>query len=105
VKVGEATGTKAYITNDKRLPIEFTVGVIPSVHCVGLSDIWEACQYVVSGQTVGVPGKLKFIDSVITLSASQCYATKCYRSFFVYCSVLCLYGSCEIQFRTKSFRL
>jgi hypothetical protein len=35
----------------------------------------------------------------------QSYATKCYGSFLLLCSVLCLYGSCEIQFRTKSSHL
>jgi hypothetical protein len=35
----------------------------------------------------------------------QYYAIDCYRSTIVLCSVLYLYGSCEIQFRTKSFHL
>jgi hypothetical protein len=74
VKVGEPPGAKAYITNDKRLPIEFSVGVILSVHCACLSDIWEACQYIISGQTVGVPSKLKFIHSVITWSLGHAIA-------------------------------
>jgi hypothetical protein len=34
---------------------------------------------------------------------SQCYAFECYRSVILFCSVLCLYGSCEIQFRTFEF--
>jgi hypothetical protein len=36
---------------------------------------------------------------------SRCYTIDYYRSVIVLCSVLCLYGSCEIQFRTKSFHL
>jgi hypothetical protein len=33
------------------------------------------------------------------------WSIDCYRRVILLCSVLCLYGSCEIQFRTKSFHL
>jgi hypothetical protein len=35
----------------------------------------------------------------------QSCATKCYSSFLLFCSVLCLHGSCELQFRTRNFHL
>jgi hypothetical protein len=39
------------------------------------------------------PGKLKIIHLSITEQCvSLCYATECYSSFFLLCSVLCLYA-------------
>jgi hypothetical protein len=49
-------------------------------------------------QTVGHSFGDQLISAVLR-------ATKCYRSFLLLCSVLCLYGSCEIQLRRKSFHL
>jgi hypothetical protein len=54
---GTTGGNVFYVVHDE---------IIPSVHCVGLSDVWEPCQYVISGLTAGFPNKLKVIHSVIT---------------------------------------
>jgi hypothetical protein len=44
---------------------------IPSVHCAALLDVQGASQNFLSVDTVGPPGKLKVIHSVIACSVSQ----------------------------------
>jgi hypothetical protein len=65
-----------------------------------------ASENVLSADTVGSPGKQKFIHSVITRSSesfSDTPLTVTEASFC--CALFYAYGSCEIQFRTKSFHL
>jgi hypothetical protein len=71
---------------------------LSSVHCAGLLDVRRAFQNMLSAdrQTEGH----SFGDHLISESVSV-NAIECYRSFFLLCSVLCRYGSCEIQFRTE----
>jgi hypothetical protein len=78
-----------------------------SAQSAGLLDVQEASENVLSADTVGFPGKTgghSFGNHPI-LWMSQCYDINCYRSVILLWSVLCLYGSCDVQFRTKSLHL
>jgi hypothetical protein len=87
-------------------PDAMSSDIIPSVHCAGLLDFQGASQNILLADIVGSPANWRsFIQWSPDQWVSQCYAIEWYRSFFLMCSVLCLYGSCERYNLEQSFHL
>jgi hypothetical protein len=73
------------------------------IHCAGLLDVQGASENVLLVATVGSLANWRSFIWWSSDPVSQYYAIECYRSVVLFCSVLCLYGSCEIQFRVLIF--
>jgi hypothetical protein len=92
--------------NQNCIKIQILTAYIQSVWSAGWLDMQGTSEEVLSQRTLWDPpanwwSLIRWWPDPV----SQCYEIEFYRSVILLCSVLCLYGSCEIQFRAKSFHL